>query len=83
MEDTEPDAWGSGSFAACTPIALAGSRSPAIGARDFLTWVDDEACVGALRLFDPQSGIYLHTGAHRHIQPLVELDKVLQAAREL
>lgn len=48
---------------------------------DFLTWLDDEARVGALRLFDPQGGTYLHTGGtHRHIPPLVELDKVLHAA---
>lgn len=51
---------------------------------DFLLWVDDEARLGALRLFDPDTGAYLHSGqAHRHVPPLVELEKTLRAANAL
>lgn len=51
---------------------------------DFLLWVDDEARLGALRLFDPETQTYLHNGqAQRHIPPLVELDQVLRAAHAL
>lgn len=46
--------------------------------------VDDEARVGALRLFDPQAKVYLRSGGtHRRVPPLVELDTVVQAARAL
>lgn len=60
------------SLACCLAQTLCG-----IGLSE-LSWTDDEPRVGALRLFDPQSGTYRYTGgAHRHIPPLVELDKVL------
>src|SRR5690606_20149579 len=79
------DAWG----ARVTRRAQAKLRqedrdTPALDPVDFVMWVDDEARVGALRLFDPQSGAYLRAGgANRHVPPLVELDKVLHAARAL
>src|SRR5690606_17802452 len=59
-------------------------EAPALAPVDFIMWVDDEARVGAMRLFDPQSKVYLRSGGtHRHVPPLVELDKVLQATRAL
>jgi len=85
LEDTAPDAWGERVIRRAHAKSRQQDRElPPLAPVDFLTWVDDEARVGALRLFDPQSGTYLHTGgAHRHIPPLVELDKVLHAARAL
>jgi len=84
LEDTAPDAWGERVIRrAHAKSRQQGHDLPPLAPVDFLSWVDDEARVGALRLFDPQRGIYLRTGAHRHIPPLVELDKVLHAARAL
>lgn len=85
LEDTAPDAWGERVIRRAHAKSRQQDRAlPPLAPVDFLMWVDDEARVGALRLFDPQHGIYLHTdGAHRHIPPLVELDKVLHAARAL
>lgn len=85
LEDTAPDAWGERVIRrAHAKSRQRGGDLPSLAPVDFLTWVDDEARVGALRLFDPQRGTYLHTGgAHRHIPPLVELDKVVHAARAL
>lgn len=58
--------------------------TPALDPVDFLMWVDDEARVGALRLFDPEAQVYLRSGdVNRHVPPLAELDKVVQAARAL
>jgi len=85
LEDTAPDAWGERVIRrAHAKSRQQDSELPPLAPVDFLAWVDDEARVGALRLFDPQSGTYLNTGGtHRHIPPLVELDKVLHAARAL
>ena len=85
LEDTAPDAWGERVIRRAHAKSRQQGRDLApLAPVDFLMWVDDEARVGALRLFDPQSGSYLHTdGAHRNIPPLVELDKVLHAARAL
>ena len=85
LEDTAPDSWGERVIRrAHAKSRQQGRDVPPLAPVDFLTWVDDEARVGALRLFDPQRGIYLHTeGVHRHVPPLVELDKVLHAARAL
>ncbi|TDX29831.1 serine/threonine-protein kinase HipA [Modicisalibacter xianhensis] len=85
LEDTAPDSWGERVIRrAHAKSRQQGRDLPPLAPVDFLTWVDDEARVGALRLFDPQRGIYLHTeGAYRHVPPLVELDKVLHAARAL
>ena len=59
-------------------------ETPALEPIDFIMWVDDEARAGALRLFDPQAKVYLRSGGtHRHVPPLVELDKIVQAARAL
>ncbi|MCH9827247.1 MAG: type II toxin-antitoxin system HipA family toxin [Gammaproteobacteria bacterium] len=85
LEDTAPDAWGERVIRRAHAKSRQQDRDlPPLAPVDFLMWVDDEARVGALRLFDPQRGIYLHSGgAHRHIPPLVELGKVLHAARAL
>lgn len=85
LEDTAPDAWGERVIRrAHAKLRQEDRDTPALDPVDFVMWVDDEARVGALRLFDPQSGAYLRAGgANRHVPPLVELDKVLHAARAL
>ncbi|MFD4837105.1 type II toxin-antitoxin system HipA family toxin [Achromobacter sp. NPDC058515] len=85
LQDTAPDSWGE------RVIRRAHARwrqqdreTPALEPVDFLMWVDDEARVGALRLFDPHAKVYLRSGGtHWHVPPLLELDKVVQAARAL
>lgn len=85
LEDTAPDAWGERVIRrAHAKLRQEDRDTPALDPVDFVMWVDDEARVGALRLFDPQSGAYLRAGgANRHVPPLVELEKVLHAARAL
>src|SRR5690606_33220046 len=85
LEDTAPDAWGERVIRrAHAKLRQEDRDTPALDPVDFVMWVNDEARVGALRLFDPQSGAYLRTGgANRHVPPLVELEKVLHAARAL
>ncbi|MGR6076396.1 type II toxin-antitoxin system HipA family toxin [Achromobacter sp. CSND-B12] len=85
LEDTAPDAWGERVIRrAHAKLRQEDRDTPALDPVDFVMWVDDEARVGALRLFDPQAGAYLRAGrANRHVPPLVELDKVLHAARAL
>jgi len=85
LEDTAPDSWGERVIRrAHAKLRQQDRDTPALEPVDFLMWVDDEARVGALRLFDPQANVYLRSGGtHRHVPPLVELDKVLQAARAL
>ena len=85
LEDTGPDAWGERVIRRAHAKLRQKDRSLApLAPVDFLLWVDDEARVGALRLFDPQSGIYLNSGnEQRHVPPLVELDRVLKAALAL
>lgn len=85
LEDTGPDAWGERVIRRAHAKLRQKDRSLApLAPVDFLLWVDDEARVGALRLFDIQSGVYLNSGgAQRHVPPLVELDRVLKAALAL
>lgn len=85
LEDTGPDSWGERVIRrAHAKLREKEQDVLPLDPVDYLTWVDDEARVGALRLFDPEQRIYLHTaGAHRHVPPLVELDKVLHAAQAL
>lgn len=85
LEDTAPDSWGERVIRRAHARLRHEERdTPALEPVDYLMWVDDEARVGALRLFDPQAGTYLHAGGtHRHVPPLVELDKVLHAVRAL
>ncbi|SOE52057.1 type II toxin-antitoxin system HipA family toxin [Orrella dioscoreae] len=85
LEDTAPDSWGERVIRrAHARLRQQDRETPALEPVDFLMWVDDEARVGALRLFDPQANIYLRAGGrHWHVPPLVELDKVVQAARAL
>ncbi|KAB0757224.1 type II toxin-antitoxin system HipA family toxin [Pseudomonas aeruginosa] len=85
LEDTAPDAWGERVIRrAHAKLRQEDRDTPALDPVDFVMWVDDEARVGALRLFDPQSGAYLRAaGANRQVPPLVELEKVLHAARAL
>ena len=82
LEDTAPDAWGERVIRrAHAKLRDTDRDTPALEPVDFIMWVDDEARVGALRLFDPAARGYLHAGGgHRHIPPLVELGKVVQAA---
>lgn len=85
LEDTAPDSWGERVIRrAYTKLRQKGHETSALGPVDFILWVDDEARVGALRLFDPLGKVYVHSGAtHRHVPPLVELGKVVQATRAL
>lgn len=85
LEDTAPDSWGERVIRrAHARLRQQDRETPALEPVDFLMWVDDEARVGALRLFDPQANVYLRSGGgHWHVPPLVELDKVVQAARAL
>ncbi|MDS1138932.1 HipA domain-containing protein [Pusillimonas sp. SM2304] len=85
LEDTAPDSWGERVIRRVhARLRQQDRETPALEPVDFLMWVDDEARVGALRLFDPQAKVYLRSGGtHRHVPPLVELDKVMQAARAL
>ena len=85
MEDTAPDAWGERVIRrAHAKLRQEDRDTPALDPVDFVMWVDDEARVGALRLFDPQSGAYLRAaGTSRHVPPLVELERVLRAAQAL
>lgn len=85
LEDTAPDSWGERVIRrAHARLRPQDREAPALEPVDFLMWVDDEARIGALRLFDPQANVYLRPGGARwHVPPLVELDKVVQAARAL
>lgn len=85
LEDTAPDSWGERVIRrAHAKLRPKDREVSALAPIDFIMWVDDEARVGALRLFDPQGKVYLRSGgSHRHVPPLVELDKVVQAARAL
>ncbi|SIT14320.1 type II toxin-antitoxin system HipA family toxin [Achromobacter sp. MFA1 R4] len=85
LEDSAPDAWGERVIRrAHAKLRQEGRDTPALAPVDFVMWVDDEARIGALRLFDPQAGTYVCAGgANRHVPPLVELDKVLRATRAL
>lgn len=85
LEDTAPDSWGERVIRrAHAKLRQHDRETPALDPVDFLLWVDDEARVGALRLFDPQAKVYLRSGGtHRQVPPLVELDKVVRAARAL
>lgn len=85
LEDTAPDSWGERVIRrAHARLRQQDRETPALEPVDFLMWVDDEARAGALRLFDPRANVYLRSGgAHWHVPPLVELGKVVQAARAL
>jgi serine/threonine-protein kinase HipA len=85
LEDTAPDSWGERVIRrAHARLRQKDREAPALEPVDFLMWVDDGARVGALRLFDPQAKIYLRSGGtHGRVPPLVELKKVVQAARAL
>lgn len=85
LADTAPDSWGERVIRrAHAKLRQEDRDTPALEPVDFIMWVDDEARVGALRLFDPGEQIYLHAGGmHRHIPPLVELGQIVQAARAL
>ncbi|MCC2594767.1 HipA domain-containing protein [Pusillimonas sp. MFBS29] len=85
LEDTAPDSWGERVIRrAHARLRQQDRETPALEPVDFLMWVDDEARVGALRLFDAQAKAYLRSnGAHWRTPPLVELGKVVNAARAL
>lgn len=85
LEDTAPDSWGERVIRrAHARLRQQDRETPALEPVDFLMWVDDEARVGALRLFDPQANVYLRSGGTQwHVPPLVELDNVVRAARAL
>lgn len=85
LEDTAPGPWGEGVIRrAHAQQRHKDSSLPALEAIDFTLWVGDQARLGALRLFDPRSGVYLRSGeTHRHVPPLAQLGEVLQAAMAL
>jgi len=58
LEDTAPDSWGERVIRrAHARLRQQDRETPALEPVDFLMWVDDEARVGALRLFDPQANV--------------------------
>lgn len=85
LQDTAPDSWGE------RVIRRAHAKQRQINKNitplmptDFLLWVDDEARMGALRVYDADNQRYLHSGTeHRHIPPLMDLGQVLSAATAL
>ncbi|MDT8398213.1 MAG: type II toxin-antitoxin system HipA family toxin [Pseudomonadales bacterium] len=85
LMDTGPDAWGERVIRRAHAKLRQKNRSLApLAPVDFLLWVDDEARVGALRLFDTQNGAYLNSGETQwHVPPLMELGRVLKAAQAL
>lgn len=85
LQDTAPDAWGERVIRrAHAKLRQTQADVPPLEPVDFLKWVDDEARVGALRLFDPVKRAYVHAdGDHRHVPPLVDLGRVMQAAHAL
>lgn len=85
LEDTAPDSWGERVIRRAHARFRQKDRdTPALEPVDFLLWVDDEARVGALRLFDPSAQIYLRADdTHGKVPPLLKLDNVVRAARAL
>lgn len=82
LQDTAPDSWGERVIrrAHAKQRQVDKNLSPLMPA-DFLLWVDDEARMGALRIYDPEKKVYLQAAnSSRHIPPLVDLDKVLAAS---
>src|SRR5690606_26059288 len=58
LEDTGPDAWGERVIRRAHAKLRQKDRSlTPLAPIDFLLWVDDEARIGALRLFDVQAGV--------------------------
>lgn len=81
LADTEPDAWGR------RVISRAHARRrqheptlPPLTRFDYLTAVDDESRVGALRLRD-SDGEFLRSSRTHRTPPLVELGRIYDAAR--
>ena len=74
LQDTAPDSWGERVVRrAHAKQRQIDKKLPPLMPTDFLLWVDDEARMGALRIFDPQNNCYLQSAnAHRHIPPLVD-----------
>lgn len=85
LEDTAPNSWGERVIRrAHAKIRQENSALSYLAAVDYLLWVDDEARIGALRIFNPQTQTYLrHQENNRHIPPLVELANVLSATKAL
>lgn len=85
LQDTAPDSWGERVVRrAHAKQRQIDKKLPPLMPTDFLLWVDDEARMGALRIFDPQNNCYLQpASAYRHIPPLVDLDKILAATTAL
>lgn len=85
LEDTAPDSWGERVIRrAHAHLRQQDRETPPLEPVDFLMWVDDEARVGALRLFDPQANAYVRAGgSDSRVPPLVALDHVLRAASAL
>lgn len=85
LQDTAPDSWGERVIRRAHAKQRQTDKSlPPLMPTDFLLWVDDEARMGALRVFDVKTQRYLRAGMdHQHISPLVELDKVLAATAAL
>ncbi|WP_323016868.1 HipA domain-containing protein [Castellaniella sp.] len=85
LEDTGPDSWGERVIRrAHAKLRQQDRETPALEPVDFMMWVDDEARVGALRLFDPQANAYVRSAAAPgYMPPLVALGVVVQATRAL
>ena len=82
--DPAPDRWGQALLRRNERRrAHAEGRQPrALRAVDFVTFVDDEARLGALRFQDPRTGSFL-TSTGRPVPPLVDLPRLLAAASRI
>lgn len=85
LEDTAPDSWGERVIRrAHAKFRKDDPSLNYLAPIDYLLWVDDEARIGALRLFNPQSQTYLRaTNSHSRIPPLVKLGGLLSATKAL
>lgn len=81
LQDTAPDSWGERVIRRAHAKQRRSNKDlPSLLPTDFLLWVDDFSRMGALRIYDASLGHYLHTGnTHRHVPPLIELNKVISA----
>jgi serine/threonine-protein kinase HipA len=79
--DSAPDRWGQTLLRRYERSrATAQARHPrTLLPVDFLTLVDDEARLGALRFKDSESGPFLSTTEGRRVPPLIELPRLLSA----
>ncbi len=82
LDDSAPDRWGRLLMRRAERKNAEKEKRSARTLReiDFLLMVDDEARQGALRFKREEKGSFLTTYDHKHIPPLIEVGKLLNAA---